>query len=97
MPTPQLTVGVIGAGIVGLCAALEIQRRGHRVVIVDAGEAGGLQAASYGNGTWLNPASIMPISVPGLWRRVPGFLMDPTGPFVIRWADSGVRVVPRRK
>lgn len=27
----------------------------------------------------------MPISVPGLWKRVPGFLLDPTGPFVIRW------------
>lgn len=82
-----LTVAVIGAGIVGLCAALEIQRAGHRVVIVEPDEPGGRQAASYGNGTWINPAAILPISLPGLWRRVPGFLLDPTGPFVIRWRD----------
>ena len=82
-----LTVVVIGAGIVGLCAALEIQRTGHRVVIIEPDEPGGRQAASYGNGTWLNPAAIMPISVPGLWRKIPGFLLDPTGPFTIRWRD----------
>lgn len=84
---PPLTVAVVGAGIVGLCATLEIQRAGHRVVVVEPDEPGGRQAASYGNGTWLSPGAIMPISVPGLWRKVPGFLLDPTGPFVIRWRD----------
>ncbi|AMJ61395.1 NAD(P)/FAD-dependent oxidoreductase [Bosea sp. PAMC 26642] len=82
-----LTVAVIGAGIVGLCAALEIQRAGHRVVIIEPDEPGGRQAASYGNGAWLSPAAIMPISVPGLWRKIPRFLLDPTGPFTIAWRD----------
>ncbi|WP_332682955.1 NAD(P)/FAD-dependent oxidoreductase [Bosea sp. (in: a-proteobacteria)] len=80
-------VAVIGAGIVGLAAALEIQRAGHRVVLIEPDEPGGRQSASYGNGCWLNPGAIMPISLPGLWRKVPGFLLDPTGPFVIRWRD----------
>lgn len=84
-----LTVAVIGAGVVGLCVALEVQRAGHRIVLVEPGEPGGRQAASYGNGTWISPASIIPISLPGLWRRVPGFLLDPTGPFTIRWRDLG--------
>jgi D-amino-acid dehydrogenase len=83
----SLTVAVIGAGIVGLCAALETQRLGHRVILIEPDEPGGTQAASYGNGTWLTPGSIMPVSLPGLWRKVPGYLMDPTGPFVIRWRD----------
>lgn len=86
-PDTPLTVAVIGAGIVGLCAALEIQRSGHEVVIIEPEEPGGRQAASYGNGSWLNPGAVMPLSVPGLWRKVPGFLVDPTGPFVIRWRD----------
>jgi D-amino-acid dehydrogenase len=81
----KLTVAVIGAGIAGLCAALEIQRDGHDVVIVEPDEAGGRQAASYGNGTWLNPGSVLPMSTPGLWKQVPGFLLDPNGPFIIRW------------
>lgn len=88
MATPApLTVAVIGAGIVGLCAALEIQRAGHHVLLIEPGEPGGRQAASYGNATWINPGAIMPISLPGLWRKVPGFLFDPTGPFTIRWHD----------
>mgnify|MGYP001157940482 CR=1 FL=1 len=80
-------VAVIGGGIVGLAAALEIQSSGHRVTLIEPEEPGGRQAASYGNGCWLNPGAIMPISLPGLWRKVPGFLLDPTGPFVIRWRD----------
>ena len=83
--TPCLTVAVIGAGIVGLTAALEILRAGHEVLIIEPAEPGGRQAASYGNGAWLSPGSVMPMSVPGLWRKVPGYLSDPTGPFTIRW------------
>jgi D-amino-acid dehydrogenase len=88
MPKPaSLTVAVIGAGIVGLCAALEIQRAGHHVLLIEPDEPGGRQAASYGNATWINPGAIMPISLPGLWRKVPGFLFDRTGPFMVRWRD----------
>ncbi len=46
---------VIGAGIVGACAALELQRAGHAVTILEPGPPGGEQAASYGNGCWLSP------------------------------------------
>lgn len=81
----EMKVVVIGAGIVGLMTALEIQRTGRQVIIIDPGEPGGRQAASYGNAGLISPAAIMPISVPGLWRQVPGFLMDRSGPFVIRW------------
>lgn len=85
-PAP-LTVAVIGAGVIGLCAALEIQRAGHLVLLIEPDEPGGRQAASYGNATWINPGAIMPISLPGLWRKVPGFLFDRTGPFTVRWRD----------
>ncbi len=80
-----LHVGVIGAGIVGATVALELLRDGHRVTLLDAAEAGGEQAASYGNGAWLSPGSVVPMSTPGLWKKVPGYLLDPGGPLVIRW------------
>ena len=51
----------------------------------NSGEPGGPQAASYGNGAWLSPASVVPMSMPGLWRKVPGFLLDRDGPLTIRW------------
>src|SRR5580692_10031121 len=76
---------VIGAGIVGAATAVELLRDGHAVTIVEPGDPGGEQAASYGNGTLLNPSSVIPMSSPGLWGKVPGYLSDPLGPLSIRW------------
>jgi D-amino-acid dehydrogenase len=78
-------VAVIGAGIVGATAALALLARGCRVTLIEPEEPGGRQAASHGNGAWISPASVVPMSMPGLWRKVPGFLMDPLGPLTIRW------------
>jgi D-amino-acid dehydrogenase len=79
-------VVVIGAGIVGAVSAVELLRDGHQVTIVEPGAPGGEQAASYGNGCWLSPSSVLPVSGPGLWRKVPGWLADPLGPLAIRWS-----------
>jgi len=79
-----LQVTVVGAGIVGVCCAILLRRQGAEVTIIDAGAPGGTQAASYGNGGWLSPASIVPMSMPGLWKKVPGYLLDRTGPLTIR-------------
>jgi len=56
------------------------------VTIVDPGTPGGEQAASYGNAGWLSPCSVVPLSMPGLWRNVPAYLADPLGPLAIRWS-----------
>ncbi len=79
-------VAVIGAGIVGAATAIELLRDGYRVTIIEPGEPGGEQAASYGSGAWLSPSSVVPPTMPGLWRRVPRFLADPLGPLAIRWS-----------
>jgi D-amino-acid dehydrogenase len=83
-------VAIIGAGIVGAACALELLRDGHRITIIEPEEPGGEQAASYGNGTLLNPSSVIPMSAPGIWQKVPGYLRDPIGPLAIRW-----RYLPR--
>lgn len=90
---PRRTIVVIGAGIVGLTTALELQKDGHRVRVVDPGPPGGRQSASYGHGAWINPASVMPTSLPGLWRQVPGMMRDPVGPFYIAKLDM-IRLLP---
>jgi D-amino-acid dehydrogenase len=79
-------VAVIGGGIVGLASAIELLRDGHAVTIIEPGEPGGEQSASYGNGTLLNPSSVIPMSSPGIWKKVPGYLSDPLGPLTIRWS-----------
>jgi D-amino-acid dehydrogenase len=79
-------VAVIGGGVVGVAAAIELLRDGHDVTIIEPGAPGGEQAASYGNGTLLNPSSVIPMSSPGIWKKVPGYLRDPLGPLTIRWS-----------
>src|SRR5690606_14709404 len=75
------------AGIIGACTALELQRDGMQVTLIESGQPGGPQSASFGNGAMLSTASTMPLSVPGMWRRVPSYLMASDGPLVIRWQD----------
>ena len=77
----------------GACAALEGLARGWQVTILDPGPPGGPQAASYGNGCWLNPLSVIPPALPGLWKKLPRFIADPLGPLAIRWRYLP-RVVP---
>lgn len=83
--TEPRDVVVIGGGIVGAASCVELLRDGHRVTLIEPGPPGGEQSASYGNGTILNPGSVVPVSLPGLWKKVPGYLADPTGPLTIRW------------
>jgi D-amino-acid dehydrogenase len=87
MTTPASRhVAIIGAGAVGVICAIEALRDGHRVTLIDAGEPGGDQAASYGNAGWLSPHSVVPPALPGDWRKIPKYLSDPLGPLAIRWS-----------
>ncbi len=79
-------VAIIGAGAVGVISAIEALRDGHRVTLIDPGEPGGMQAASYGNAGWLSSHSVIPPAEPGAWKKVPKYLMDPLGPLAIRWS-----------
>jgi D-amino-acid dehydrogenase len=79
-------VAIIGAGAVGVISAIEALREGHRVTLIDSGEPGGSQAASYGNAGWLSSHSVIPPAEPGVWKKVPKYLMDPLGPLAIRWS-----------
>ena len=77
-------VGVIGAGMVGVCAASWLQRDGHSVFLVEAGEPG--HGASFGNAGCFNGSSVTPVSMPGTIRNVPRWLFDPLGPLSLRWS-----------
>ena len=77
-------VGVIGAGMVGVCAASYLQRDGHSVFIVEAGEPG--HGASFGNAGAFNASSVTPMSMPGVMWNVPRWVFDPMGPLSLRWS-----------
>jgi D-amino-acid dehydrogenase len=77
-------VGVIGAGIVGVCAASWLQCDGHSVFLIEAAEPG--HGASFGNAGCFNGSSVTPVAMPGVLRSVPGWLFDPLAPLALRWA-----------
>ncbi len=79
---------MIGAGIVGVSTALFLQRDGHAVTLID--RQGPAAGASYGNAGGVVSADCAPRGMPGVLRRLPRMLMDPTGPLVLRW-----RYLPR--
>jgi D-amino-acid dehydrogenase len=77
-------VGVIGAGMVGVCAASWLQRDGHSVVLVEAAEPG--RGASFGNAGCFNGSSVTPVAMPGVLWNVPRWLFDPLAPLALRWS-----------
>ena len=78
----QHDVTVIGAGIVGVCAASYLQRAGCKVRIIDAGAPG--MSTSFGNAGGLSSGAFVPRSYPGIMAQVPKWLNDPEGPLVVR-------------
>lgn len=76
-------VAVIGAGMVGVSAAIWLQRDGHAVTLID--RIGPGAGASYGNGGVLASSSIVPVTVPGLARKAPRMLLDPNRPLFLKW------------
>jgi glycine/D-amino acid oxidase-like deaminating enzyme len=77
-------IAVIGAGVIGVCSALYLQRAGFRVTLIDRGGAG--EGASLGNGAIIGDEAVVPVATPGLLWKVPGMLADPLGPLAIRWS-----------
>jgi D-amino-acid dehydrogenase len=73
---------VLGAGIVGVCSALALQREGHGVTLVDRDEPG--KGCSFGNAGILHAGGVLPLGRPGILGKVPGMLLDPEGALVIR-------------
>ncbi|MCE2998613.1 MAG: NAD(P)/FAD-dependent oxidoreductase [Betaproteobacteria bacterium] len=78
----QPSVTVVGAGIVGVCSALWLQRAGFAVTLVDSGGIG--EGASFGNAGNISPGAVVPYLIPGIWKEAPGWLLDPEGPLAVR-------------
>ncbi len=80
-PGPTARIVVIGAGVVGISIALELQRRGREVLVLD--RSGVAAEASYGNAGAFAFSAVVPLATPGIMRKAPKWLLDPMGPLSI--------------
>jgi len=86
---------VLGAGIVGVSAAIAARQRGLSVVLVDRREPG--SETSYGNAGILSSGSISPLNNPSLWTALPKYLTNqhPALRFDLAWSLRNVDWVVR--
>src|SRR5882757_7290867 len=69
MAALKADVLVLGAGMVGVGAALHLQKRGRDVVLIDRHELAG-EETSYGNGGLIEVASVFPYMFPRDFRQI---------------------------
>ena len=86
--TNKLRVGIVGAGIQGVCNALFLQKKGFQVTLFDRDEPG--NSASYGNAGHFSPYASIPINRPDVLTDVPAMLLSSRGPLALKW-----RYVPK--
>ena len=77
----QPQVIVVGAGVVGLSAALALQARGLSVLVLD--REGPAAGASAGNAGAFAFTDILPLASPGILKKAPKWLLDPLGPLSV--------------
>lgn len=75
-PSDRPRIVVIGGGIVGLCVAWHLARRGLRPLVLEARRP---HAASTGNAGAISHGSVAPLAMPGVLRDVPRMLTDRKG------------------
>jgi D-amino-acid dehydrogenase len=80
--TERTDVLIVGAGVVGLAAAIELLQAGRSVRVVDAGRIGG--GSSHGNCGTITPSHSAPLAEPGRIAHALRWLLTPDAPFYVR-------------
>jgi len=78
------SVGVVGAGIQGVCISLFLVKKGFEVTLIDRDEPG-KNSASYGNAGHFSPYASAPMNRPDVLVDVPAMLLSTTGPLSLKW------------
>ena len=79
----KLKIGIIGAGIQGVCNALFLQKKGFEVTLFDRNEPG--NSATYGNAGHFSPYASVPLNRPDILADVPAMLLSSKGPLALKW------------
>ena len=79
------SIGIIGAGIIGVQLARALQTAGANVTLFDDRDPG--TATSFGNAGYLATAEIFPLANGAVLRSLPRLLLNPLAPLAMRWKE----------
>ena len=83
MTEKNLKIGVVGAGIQGVCTALFLQKKGYQVILFDRDQP--INSASYGNAGHFSPYASVPLNRTDIVSDVPTMLLSSRGPLALKW------------
>ena len=81
------SVGIIGAGIQGVCIGLQLLKRDIPVTIFDRNDIlnSNFKPASYGNAGHFSPYAVLQFNRPDILYDVPKMLFTSNGPLALKW------------
>lgn len=74
-------VAIVGAGIIGICAAATLAEAGRQVLVLD--RTGVCEETSSGNAAAFAFSDVLPLAQKGMLKNLPRWLRDPLGPLSI--------------
>jgi glycine/D-amino acid oxidase-like deaminating enzyme len=77
------SVGIVGAGIQGVCTGIKLAEKGIKVSLFDKNEPG--KMASYGNAGHFSPYAVLQLNRPDILYDVPKMLLSSSGPLALKW------------
>ncbi|WP_417507397.1 NAD(P)/FAD-dependent oxidoreductase [Marinomonas gallaica] len=77
----QADIIIIGAGVIGISIALQLQQQGKQVLLLDNQDPNA--RTSIGNAGAFAFSDIIPLATPGIMAKAPKWLVDPLGPLSI--------------
>ena len=77
------SVGIVGAGIQGVCIGLNLLKRKIPATIFDKQDPG--MMSSYGNAGHFSPYAVLQLNRPDILYDIPKMLLSSYGPLALKW------------
>ena len=77
------SVGIVGAGIQGVCIGLQLLKKNIPTTIFDSKDPGSM--TSYGNAGHFSPYAVLQLNRPDILYDIPKMLLSSYGPLALKW------------
>jgi D-amino-acid dehydrogenase len=75
-------VVIAGGGVIGLCCAYYLQKKGHQVTVIERGDI--TDGTSFGNAGYVSPSHFIPLASPGVIAMGLRWMLSSSSPFYIK-------------